>query len=560
MGYIQGTDRDQIILFPERLSDLVSDDNPVKVIDAFVEQMDFANIGINEFKTLKVRPGRPEYSPKHLLKLYIYGYFKRVRSSRRLMELCKTNIEVMWLLERLVPDFRTISDFRKDNIKAMKKVFKAFLGICVDLGLYSVEVGVQDGSKFRAVNSKDNCLTKKKLPKKIEMIEEKIEEYFKELDKCDTEENDSQEYSKEEIEEKIRILNERKDIYNKYMRKMEEEGITQISLTDEDARLMKTANGGFNVCYNVQIMVDPKSHLIGNFQVTNNGNDKGLISQVTQEAKEALGVDVIEAVADKGFEDIEDILKCILSGTIPHVPTASGEESYELELDHKENEISEEQINSTKAEDIKACLEAGVLPRAYEGKGIEVSIEEKETLEDGDKYFKLNEEGTAVICPQGKLLGKVAYLKGKGKTRFTSRSACRDCKEKCTAKKFKQVDLKDGQAELRGKVSRKVKKVIIRLTPDKEKLRNRKCVVEHPFGTIKRSDDGSYFLLKGIEKVTAEMALSLLAYNIKRAINMVGVEEIVRKMKEIRGDLSFIFAKYLEIWINPLKFTRLAWV
>ena len=349
-------------------------------------------------------------------------------------------------------------------------------------------------------------------------------------------------------------------MYNEYMRKMEEEGITQISLTDEDARLMKTANGGFNVCYNVQIMVDPRSHIIGNFQVTNNGNDKGLISQVTQEAKEALGVDIIEAVTDTGYEDREDILKCILSGTIPHVPTASGEESYELELDHKENEISEEQRNSTKAEDIKACLEAGILPKAYEGKGIEVSIEEKETLEDGDNYFKLNEEGTAVICPQGKLLGKVAYLKGKGKTRFTSRSACRECKEKCTEAKFKQVDLKDGQTELREKISRKVKKVIIRFTPDKEKLRNRKCVVEHPFGTIKRSDDGSYFLLKGIEKTTAEMALSLLAYNIKRAINILGVEEIVRKMKEIRGDLSFIFVNYLKFLINPLKFTKLGWV
>jgi len=406
MVYIQGAEREQMILFPERLSDLVSDDNPVRVIDAFVEQMDFTKIGIKEIKTLSARPGRPGYSPKHLLKLYIYGYFKRVRSSRRLMELCKTNIEVMWLLERLVPDFRTISDFRKDNIEAMKKVFKAFVRICVDLGLYSVEVGVQDGSKFRAVNSKDNCLTKNKLPKKIEMIEEKIEEYFKELDKCDTEENDSQEYSKEEIKEKIRMLNERKDIYNEYMRKMEEEGITQISLTDEDARLMKTANGGFDVCYNVQIMVDPQSHIIGNFQVTNNGNDKGLINQVTQEAKETLGVDIIEAVTDTGFEDREDILKCILSGTIPHVPTASGDESYELELEHKENEISEELINSTKAEDIKACLEAGVLPKAYEGKGIEVSIEEKETLADGDKCFKLNEEGTAVICRKGSCLGK----------------------------------------------------------------------------------------------------------------------------------------------------------
>jgi len=561
MGYIKGVDRGQIVLFPERLDDLVSEDNPVRVIDEFINQLDLEDAEIEVIYPSKAEPvnprglqkvgaGRPGYSPKHLLKLYIYGYFKKVRSSRKLMELCRTNIEVMWLLGRLDPDFRTISDFRKDHAKSIKKVFRAFTRICIELGLYSKEIGVQDGSKFRAVNSKDNCLTKSKLPKKIEMLDEKIEKYFNELDRCDKEERDSQEYTKEEIAEKIKKLKERREIYNEYLKKMDEEGITQISLTDKDARLMKMANGGFNVCYNTQIIVDPESHIVGDFQVTNKCNDMGLLNQVTQEVKEALGVDVIEVVADKGYEDNEDMLECIMSGTIPHVPSVSGKESYDFEMEHKEAENPEELLNSTEPEDIKACLEAGVLPNAYEGKGIEASIVEKETIIDGDMCFKLNEDGTAVICPQGFSLGKVAYLKNKGKTRFASRTACKNCKKKCTTSKFKQVDLKDGQTELRNRIRGMVNKVKITLTPDKEKIKKRKCVVEHPFGTVKRSLDGSYFLLIGEEKVTADSAFLFLAYNIKRAINMLGVEEMIRKMRELKGDLSLILIKSIKVCIN----------
>jgi len=469
------------------------------------------------------------------------------------MDMCRTNIEAMWLLERLMPDFRTIADFRKDNAKAIKKVFKAFVRICVELGLYSTEIGVQDGSKFRAVNSKDNNVTIPKLEKKIEIAEERINRYLEEMDKNDKEERGSQEYTVEELNEKIEQLRTRKEEYNNLIAEMREEGVTQKSFTDPESKLMKMPNGGFNVCYNVQIIVDPKSHLIGDIDVTNQVNDLGLLSPVTAGLKEDLGIDVMEVSADKGYDDKEDILECLMNGTIPHVPPKAGGESYEFELEYKEAEITEELLASTKPEDIRTCLEAGVVPDAYKDKGIEVTVEEVEKYEpdaeDPQSCFTLNEDGTAVICPNGSELGKVSMLPNKDKTRFVSRSACRKCTEKCTTSAFKQVDLKDGQTVSHLRQLRKVKRVKVKLTPDKEIIKNRKCVVEHPFGTIKRSLDGSYTLLIGTEKVGADLSLLGLGYNIRRVINMVGVQYLIEKMRERMGVIMRYFSKVLRFVI-----------
>ena len=452
MRYIEGIDRHQMILYPEMLDELMPDDNPARVIDVFVDNLDLAGFGFKKTNLDKKLAGRPCYSPKVLLKLYVYGYFKKVRSSRKLMELCLINTEIMWLIGRLTPDFRTISDFRKDNVKEIKQVFKQFTKICAELELYSKEIGVQDGSKFRANNSKDNNLTESKLEKKLDRIDEKIDKYLEDMDKTDTEESDSPKYTKEEIEEKIKKLREREGQLIELREKMKEENVTQISFTDSDSRLMKTANGGFNVCLNTQIIVDPKSHIIGDFEVTNKCNDLGLLSRVTSQLKQTLDIEMLEVVADKGFEDTADMLECLKNGTIPHVPLRSGGEAHELELDYKEAEITDEQMNSTKAEDIKACLEAGVLPNGYKDKGIEISVEEVKQYEpsesDSEASFTLNEEGTAVICPNGSELTRVARLRGKDKTRFTNKSACKNCDEKCTTSDFKQVDLKDGQTVL----------------------------------------------------------------------------------------------------------------
>jgi len=550
MQYIVGENRWQMVLFPEKLDDLVSEDNPVRVIDEFVNQLDLMALGFGSAVLVKSAAGRPSYSPECLLKLYIFGCFKKVRSSRKLMEMCRTNIEMMWLLGRLMPDFRTISDFRKDNKSAIKKVFKAFVKMCVELGLYNTDVGVQDGSKFSAMNSKDNNETVTKLEKKLDIAEKEIAKYLEELDKNDKDESDAQGYTKEEIEKIIEKLRARKDKYNGCLDEMKEAGATQISFTDPDSRLMKTADGGFDVSYNVQIVVDPESHMIGAFEVTNQCNDMGQLSPVTEGFKEDLGIEVMDAVADKGYLDKADMLECLMNGTVPHVPSKSGEESYEFEVDHKEAEITEELLSSTKPEDIRTCLEAGALPDAYKDKGIEVSVHEVEQVISDEEYpkesFTLNEEGTAVVCPNGSELGKVARLHNKGKARFTSRSACKKCEDKCTASAFKQVDLKDGQTVLIIKKTRTAKKVKIKLTPDKKKIRIRKCVVEHPFGTTKQWCDGRYTLLTGKEKVTADMALLFLQYNIKRAINMVGTQELIKKMRGLAGDLMCFFSRIFQ--------------
>ena len=538
MIYLEGLDRFQLILFPNMLNDLVAENNPVRVIDIFINQLDLAVLGFKNIILDKTSPGAPCYSPESLLKLYVFGYFKKVRSSRKLMEMCRTNIEAMWLLGRLTPDFRTISDFRKDNVEAIKKVFKMFTRICIELGLYSTEVGVQDGSKFRADNSKDNNVTESKLEKKMKIAEERINKYLEEMEKSDKEESDSPKYTKEQIQEKIEKLMEKKEEYNALLKEMKEDGVTQISSTDPESRLMKTANGGFDVCYNVQIVADPVSHMVGFVEVTNHCNDLGLMSPVMTAMKDELGIDVIEGVGDKGYEDKADMLECLLNGIIPHVPSKSGAESYELELEYHEANITGEMLDSTKPEDIKACLESGVVPNVYKDKGVEVSINEvdQEVIVDGDEQpcFTLNEAGTAVICPNGSMLNKASILHGKGKTRFVGRAACAACQDKCTTSAFKQVDLKNSQTVLYGKKFERVKRVKIKLKPDKSKTRNRKTVVEHPFGTIKRWNDGYYTLLRGKEKVGADLSLLFLGYNLKRAINMVSVQGLIEKLMGIK--------------------------
>jgi transposase len=370
------------------------------------------------------------------------------------------------------------------------------------------------------------------------------------MDKLDKEESASQKYTKEELEKKMQMLSDRKDYYNDLLDQMKEEGVTQISFTDPDSRLMKTANGGFEVSYNVQIVADPVSHMVGAVEVTNNCNDIGLLSSVTEDLKDTLEVPVMEVVADKGYEQKEDMLECLMNGTIPHVPSKADGDSYELELDYKEAEITEELLASKNSDDIKTCLEAGALPDVYKDKGIEISVHEK----DVTSSFTLTEDGAAVICPNGSTLNKAPTINSRGKTRFTNRSACRDCSDKCTTSKFKQVDMNEGQTVLHLKRRHKpdnkiVKKVKIKLTPDMEKISNRKTVVEHPFGTVKHWNDGAHALLTGKRKVGADLSLAFLGYNIKRAINMVGVQELIERMRELIGDISCYFgyfAKFIE--------------
>ena len=274
MDFISGEGREQIILFPQTISEYIQEDSTARVIDAYVDSLNLAALGFSRSETNKT--GRPPYDPKDILKLFIYGYVFRVRSSRRLEAESARNLEVMWLLRKLSPDHKTIADFRKDNPKALKNVFRHFVKFCAKMGLYGKELAGIDGSKFKAVNAKDRNFTKDKLKDRIERIDNKIDEYLREMEETDREE-DKEEKTKSagEINKIIQGLKERKQSYEGYAAELEETGETQKSLTDPESRLMPS-NGKMDVCYNVQTAVDAKNKLVIEFDVTNNANDMNL--------------------------------------------------------------------------------------------------------------------------------------------------------------------------------------------------------------------------------------------------------------------------------------------
>lgn len=546
MKYVEGQDREQMTLLPDCIEDYIGEDNPVRVIDAFVNGLDLEKLGIKR-ATLN-ETGRPPYDPHDLLKLYVYGYFNRIRSSRRLMTECTRNVELFYLLGKLAPDFRTISDFRKDNAKALKNVFRAFVKLCMKLGLYQKELLAVDGSKFRAVNSKDNCYNAEILQKKLARIDEHIAEYLKQMDKNDASEPDVKKLTSEQIKEAVRELSQRKGMYQEYLRELEESGETQLLLTDPEARRMHSKDG-FHCCYNVQTAVDGGSHLIAEYEVTNHNTDQGLLKEVAENAKEVLETETIETVADKGYESRTDILDCVMNGIVPNVAMKYDKDERTFAIDYVENEISEEVRNSTKPADIQKCIAAGVLPQCYENTAIEVELKEQTEL----SCFSLNEDGT-VACPMGCTLTKIK-TKGNNSV-YASKEACRQCQNRCISSgNHKTVSFgpntkivpvrmygKPGQKlnripegavinpynhTLDRKDYAKSKQVILRIKDAPDKIHERMCLSEHPFGTIKWYDGAHYLLCKGKEKATAELGLSFLTYNLKRAINMVGTKALV---------------------------------
>src|SRR4030066_918892 len=317
MDYIHGFDRRQEILFPKMIEDYVSDENPVRFIEAFVENHDLKEQGFNHSE-LKAT-GRPPYNPYDLSKLYLYGYLNSLRSSRKLMKECSRNVEVMWLLKNLTPDFKTIADFRKDNPAAIKKLFKSFVFFCKQLDLFGGEVVGIDGTKVKAVNSKKRNFNEDKLIKKLKDIEEKIEAYLKELEVNDTEEASIKQPGAKELKEKIEQLEERKSEYKELLNNLETSGEKQVSLTDPDSRMMLN-NQKFDVCYNVQTTIDDKNKLIVDYEVTNDVNDKKQLNEMASRAKEVLEVESLDVLADKGYYNPEEVKKCVENNTIPYIP------------------------------------------------------------------------------------------------------------------------------------------------------------------------------------------------------------------------------------------------
>ena len=566
MHYIESFDRNQMMM--TTWDSMVDPESTARLIDAFIDNLDMSEYGVKELSS----EGRPPYDPKALYKLHIYGSENGIKSSRKLAKSCKVNIEVRWMLGGVEPDFRTISDFRKDNIDSMKKIFREFnkrISGAVEWGFTSI-----DGSKFAACNSKDNNFTKNKLDDRIKWLNGHIDEYLRILDDADKQddlEDDPENLTTELVKEKLKEARERLEKYEGYQKVMEESGQSQMSRTDADAKLMKSKNG-FVVAYNPQTAVDSNTHLIRDFQMTNQVTDHGLLDSTLEEVrKETEGI--IETVADRGYESEEDMIKCLEDGIIPHVITDDGKDGYEIEIDYQEAETD---ATSTNSEELKKSLHAGVVPDAYkdvvsdmevvevrrkvsdepeedEGSAAIYGTPEEMQARAKEGYFVRDPERNLVYCPNGEIL-RQKCVKKNGNIRYANKNACRHCpnRNKCYKGKneWKEIDFTkdclekpckewlkaegkkpDKNKTPKGKYHFEKKKVVkFFLKPDREKTAERMCLSEHPFGTIKRAMGFTYFLLRGMRKVTGEFALMCLGYNIKRAKNLLGFDKMMEMM------------------------------
>lgn len=562
MPYIKTFDRYQMMFCS--WDSFVDEHSIARIIDAFVNSLNLVDYGVKEVAV----EGRPSYDPKGLYKLFIYGNRKGIRSSRKLQESCSVNIEVKWMLGGVEPDFRTISDFRKNNIGSLKKIFHEFnrrISGAIEWGFTSI-----DGSKFLANNSKDNNFTKNKLDDRIKWLNAHTDEYLRILAEMDEKEDLDEEIdslTRESIESRLEEARERLARYEEYQKLMEETGASQLSLTDADARLMKNKNG-FAVAYNPQTAVDSETHLIHDFQMTNQVTDHGLLASTLENIKAESPETVIETVADKGYENGKDMLNCLEQGIIPHVILDDGKDGYEFEVEYQDSEVD---LSLTKPEEISKALHAGQIPEAYKGVIENIRVEEvrrlvkDETIKQDSEsiygtedemlarakegYFVRDPERNLVYCPGGEIL-RQKCVKANGNIRYANKNACRHCKNrnKCYKGKneWKEIDFTKDKLEkpckdwlkAEGKVLVKeakprkghfeVKKIVkFFFRPDREKMAKRMCLSEHPFGTIKRAMGSTYFLLRGKEKVEGEFALFCLGYNLGRAKNLLGFDKLM---------------------------------
>ena len=471
MAHISGFERNQLLLLPEAVDDYVGSDNPVRFIDAFVDGLDLVEAGF-----ARVQPkatGRPGYAPRDLLKLYIYGYLNRVRSSRRLEAECHRNIEVIWLLRTLKPDFKTIADFRADNRAAFKAVFRAFTLLCKRLDLFGRELLAVDGARINAVNNKDRNYTKNSLEKFIKNVDERLDEYLKRLDEGDATESGTGGSRTKNLAEKIEALRTKRGRYGALLNDLERSGEDQISLTDPDSRAM-AAYTKVGVGYNIQIAVDAKNKMIVEQAVSNQVVDMGLLTQTAEAARDILEVEKIDVVADKGYYKIEDIEACETAGMTPYVP------------------------------------------RPQRGPAVREGFFRKDE-------FRYDAEWDAYICPAGQVLATryESKLRDLKKFDYSNRAACLVCamRSRCT-KEYRKVSRLENEAVL-GRMAE-------RLKTRPEILDTRREIVEHPFGSIKQWMNQGAFLMRGLDKVRAEFSLTALVYNMRRAINILGGGELMR--------------------------------
>jgi len=473
--FIQGDSRTQSILLPESLDDYVTDTNPVRVIDVFVDELDLGQLGFDGVEPADT--GRPSYHPEVMLKIYIYGYLNRIQSSRRLEREAQRNIELMWLTGRLMPDFKTIARFRKDNGKAIRAVCRQFVMLCQQLDLFSDALVAIDGSKFKAVNNRDRNFTSAKLKRRMEDIESSINRYLVALETADRQELVIAKAKTERLHDKIAALKEQMQVLRDIEVQLNAAPDKQLSLTDPDARSMKTRGTGM-VGYNVQTAVDAKHHLIVAHEVTNTGLDRDKLTSMSRLARAEMGVDNLTVVADRGYFKSEEILACHEAGITVFVP--------------------------------KSVTSAATADGRF-----------------GKDDFIYDAAKNEYSCPAGeRLIWRYATVESGLRLHRYWSSNCQQCtlKDKCTPSIQRRVSRWEHQAVL--------EQMQARLDHAPEMMRIRRQTVEHPFGTIKAWMGATHFLTRTIEKVSTEMSLHVLAYNMKRVIKLLGSTDLIRAIQD----------------------------
>jgi transposase len=475
MNYIAGSDRGETLLLPEALDDYIKPENPVRFIDAFVGQLDLSKAGFSNAQLNET--GRPPYDPGDLLRLYLYGYLNRVRSSRGLEREAARNLELIWLLRKLRPDFKTIADFRRDNSQGIKAVCRGFTLLCRKLELFGGELVAIDSTKIKGQNAKGRNYSEAKLKALLAAIENKVSAYLEELDQADAQEASSadseQRLSVEELKQKIAQLKERKKELQSLAQDLEKSGATQVSLTDPDSRAMSMGRGS-TVGYNVQAAVDAKHSLIVDTQVTNTTSDLGALGMMAIKAQENLEAKNLSVVADKGYYNGKEVLACDTIGVTAYV--------------------------------------AKPLTSANTARGLY-----------GKESFTYDARQNCYICPAGQKLTYRFATNEKGRAIYYYRaSGCKSCplKAKCTRNKENRTITRLAAEEVQEKMAERVAR-------NPQIMRRRKAIIEHCFGTIKRSLGYDYFLCRGLRHVATEVNLTVLAYNLKRACNLVGVKNLI---------------------------------
>ena len=471
MAHVTGASRYQATLFPEVLDEVVGPGDPVRVIDAFVETLELKKLGFS--KVAAEEMGRPPYAPGDLLKLYIYGYLHRIRASRRLEAETHRNVQVMWLLNRLTPAFKTIADFRKDHAEAIVGVCRAFIRFCRDQSLFGAELLAIDGTKIAAVASRKQVMTPQRIEKMNAAIDRKIVDYLASMDEADREEPRAV-LAQADVAAAIEALKAQKARLQGHAEELAARGLKQMVLTEPEAKLMRTPQG-HAVAYNAQTAVDAEHKLIAAFDLTNEGNDYRQLHPMAGQGKDAVGADEVTVVADTGYSNGEHGALCEQDGITAIVPRAT-------------------------------------------------TVNPNGTQYFSRDRFSYDRESDSWRCPAGATLSLFKTSHTQKKKEYTSR-ACDACalKSQCT-KAARRVIVRDFYEDAREAMHR-------RASTDPIWMKQRRSIVEHPFGTMKWLMAHPRFLVKGLIKAKAELALGVLCYNLKRVINILGVQALLQALQ-----------------------------